>query len=1270
MISELVIDQTPVQAIIDTGSRMSILPHDVYRSFSESFRKTYSIRNDLPIRLKVVGSLNVHCIGRVELPVYIDNFVFDIVFLVVENQDILLGLNFLEQHNYNITNSTIQLNSLKVKLEPKNIKEIRAEKDTVIPAKSSVAVASFSYDFECYNMPSFEARMNDNVLLPFVKKNDHTHNTVFVSNLGNQDQILHKNSVIGTIRSEQSQTFVVGRPPISVQTQEKSHYMGVLDHNQRQELLNLIDKYSSVLVKDLKVAGAAKVSPHQVELKEDLKDYIQYRRYSPLKVGVFKDEIEKLLEADVIEKINASYASPAHLVKKKDGTWRFVTDYTKLNNITVRENYPIPHVDLVSDYFKDCKFYTVLDLASGFWQIPIRPSDKQKIAFCTPQGIFTWKVMPFGLCNAPATFQRAMDETLRDYIRSFCMVYFDDIIVFSKSWDEHLKHIELVLKRLQENNFQVKLTKCKFAMEEVVYLGHLVSYKGIAPNPETTAAVSDCKTPKSVKDVRSFLGLAGYYRRFINNFATIAEPLNRLLDANNTSFKWTEDCEKSFLKMKELLVTAPILCYPDFNKKFVLYTDASNFGMGAVLSQMDENETFSPHKVLPVVAYWSRTFSKAERNQDTTIRECLAVVRSIENFSHYLSDKHFIVVTDHDALRWLLNKKEDASGKLARWILKLSSYHFNVYHRQGTLHSNADSFSRSPFVEEIATFHAELSAEDINNDISVAQLNDPFCSACIKFLENGILSQDVNLAKTVSSLAPFMIIERDILLFIDKKNNRAMKAKVVIPKSLTKEVFEKYHEDVSAGHLGFVKTMDLISSRFFWIDMAKDIKKRIQECLHCQKNKNHTAKPLGQLQTIEVRRPLELVGIDITGRLPVTQDGNAYFIVWIDYFTKWSNAIPIKDATSETIVQVLTKEFYQIGFPERIVTDNGKNLMSQAMEEFLKSCKIEHSTSTTYHPQTDGAAERVIGTIKMMLTTYIKSKQKDWDLLLPAVMFAYRNAVHSTTGMSPFEAMMARSVRTPNDFRFDRGVTSFVNFDPNQIINDHRKKMLEIHQSVLEYTQKRQEQIKETHDKRRRDHEFKVDEPVLLNFVKTKIGDPTFTPKRDGPYFIKEKHSAVLYTIVNKYDGTTLKVNIDRLIPMDIDLESFDPKKQETAPAPLKYSNAHHKVDKPAERPNKDLMSNLSRKLERIHDKSIKNNQDRQELLAIWGDLRHLVKSHVLFARAKERLLSEIELYSSDSNRMPPHQWLEDKVGIHFASFIRRCQSSEPEQRMPQPLRK
>ena len=477
-----------------------------------------------------------------------------------------------------------------------------------------------------------------------------------------------------------------------------------VDEHQRNQLSKLADEaelspmeseafyqllltYADLFAADSKDLGPTRKLRHTIHTGDAEPIRQSVRRISPQQREGVKTLLAEMLDSGVIESSTSPWASPIVLVKK-DGSTRFFVDFRRVNGVTHKDVYPLPWIDTTLDTLAGSQWFSTLDLLSGYWQVEVEDSDHPKTAFYTAEGLFQFRVMPFGLCNAPATFQRLMDLVLSGLQWSHCLVYLDDVIVLGRSFKEHLAHLQSVFQRFREAGLKLKLSKCSFCKSEVRYLGHIISRYGVTPDPANTERVASWPVPNSIKEVQQFLGMAAYYRRFIKDFANIAKPLHRLTE-RMSRFDWTNECQAAFEELRQRLSTAPVMAHPNFELQFILDTDASNTGLGAVLSQV------GPDGKEQAIAYASHLLSKVERQYCVTRRELLAVVKFTHHFRHYLLGRRFILRTDHGSLSWIQNFR-NPEGQLAQWLERLQELNFEVLHRKGSRHHNADSLSRLP----------------------------------------------------------------------------------------------------------------------------------------------------------------------------------------------------------------------------------------------------------------------------------------------------------------------------------------------------------------------------------------------------------------------------------------------------------------------------------------------------------------------------------------------------------------------------------------------
>ncbi|UYV79991.1 hypothetical protein LAZ67_18001340 [Cordylochernes scorpioides] len=480
-----------------------------------------------------------------------------------------------------------------------------------------------------------------------------------------------------------NQTLCFGSQPAEVnlieESEQKEHEEPQfqinenLAYKEKEQLKQVLEKYEDLFSSGL---GRSNLAKHRIDTEGAKPIKHKPYRVSAKEREIIKEQIDEMLRDGIIRPSSSPWSFPVILVKKRDGKYRFCVDYRKLNDVTVKDVYPIPRIDEVLDTLQGSKYFSAIDLKSGYWQVEVEEKDKEKTAFTTAHGLYEFNVMPFGLCNAPATFERNMENMLGNLRWQICLCYLDGVIIYSSDFSTHLKRIEAVLRCFREANLKLNNKKCQFAFEELEILGHITNQHSIKPAEHRIKAIRDFPRPKKIKEVQSFLGMCSYYRKFIKGFSKIADPLTSLIK-KNVPFTWTENQEKAFQTLKVALINPPILGHFDPNAINYIHTDASNIGLGATLVQkFGDKEKSNTEQTLA--------------NYSTTEKECLAVVWSMSKLRPYLYGRHFKIVTDHHALCWLKNLK-DPTGRLARWSLKIQEYNFEIIHKSGKKHLDADA---------------------------------------------------------------------------------------------------------------------------------------------------------------------------------------------------------------------------------------------------------------------------------------------------------------------------------------------------------------------------------------------------------------------------------------------------------------------------------------------------------------------------------------------------------------------------------------------------
>ncbi|UYV68139.1 hypothetical protein LAZ67_5003162, partial [Cordylochernes scorpioides] len=828
----------------------------------------------------------------------------------------------------------------------------------------------------------------------------------------------------------------------------------------------------------------------------------------PKERDIIKDQIDEMLKEGIIRPSSSPWSFPVILVKKRDGKFRFCVDYRKLNEVTVKDVYPIPRIDDVMDILQGSKYFSAIDLRSGYWQVEIEEKDKEKTAFTTTHGLYEFNVMPFGLCNAPATFERNMDNVLGNLRWQICLCYLDDVIIYSSDFPTHLKRLEAVLKCFSESNLKLNDRKCRFAFEELEILGHITNQQGIKPAEYNIKAVRDFPQPKKVKEVQSFLGMCSYYRKFIKDFSLIADPLTGLI-RKNAQFTWTEKQEEAFQNLKKALINPPILGHFDPNAATYKHTDASNIGLGATLVQIICGEE-------KVISYLSRTLSKAEQNYSTTEKECLAVVWAISKLRPYLYGRHFKIITDHHALCWLKNLK-DPTGRLARWALKIQEYDFDIIHKSGKKHMDADGLSRGPLPEtDWVEDYERLFLNQIINE------EDEFIENVKKSLKGSKRAITQNFK------------EENGCLYKKNPNPEGRAWLLVVPKKRRKEIMSEFHNHMLNGHLGVARTTYRLKNKYHWPSMLKDVSEFVKTCHLCQSRKGSNQSPSGLLQPIPpANYPFERIGIDFVGPLPSTKRRRKWIIVLTDYYTRYAETKAVSEATVKEVSTFLIEQiFLRHGAPRFLISDRGSQFTSNLMKEVMKMCKVKHCFTTSYHPQTNGLTERLNRTLINMISMYVNTDQKNWDEILPFVTHAYNTTIQETTGYSPFFLLFGRkpmSLLDDDNMPIDNNMNDY-----DEYIENCLDKIARTRQVVINNTEKTQERMKRNYDKK---HNERIYEPGHLVAVWTpvrKIGKcEKLLKKYFGPYRILKKLSNVNYLIEPKNNPgqDPLIVHVSRLKP-------------------------------------------------------------------------------------------------------------------------------------------
>lgn len=823
-------------------------------------------------------------------------------------------------------------------------------------------------------------------------------------------------------------------------------------------------------------------------------------RCNPEEAKELQRQVDDLLEKGLVRESLSPCSVPAILVPKKDGTWRMCMDSRAINKITVKYRFPIPRLDDMLDELHGAQVFSKVDLRSGYHQIRMKEGDEWKTAFKTKHGLYEWLVMPFGLSNAPSTFMRLMTHVLRPFMGRFVVVYFDDILIYSRSPVEHVEHLRAVFRTLRSEKLYGNLKKCEFFQPSVVFLGFVVSAEGIKMDTSKVDAIKEWPVPRSFHDIRSFHGLASFYRRFIKGFSSIAAPLTECLKGDK--FEWTSAAQTSFERLKESLCEAPVLALPNFTRIFEVECDASGVGIGGVLMQEGRP-----------IAFFSEKLNGAKLNYSTYDKEFLAIVRALETWSHYLLPREFILHTDHEALKYI-NGQHKLNRRHAKWIEFLQAFTFVLKHKPGSQNVVADALSRKLIL--LSAMETKLIGFEYLKDL---------------YKDDGDFGE---LYTQCTTHAVDRFHQVNGFLFRDSK--------LCIPRSSTQELLiREVHGGGIAGHFGVDKTLSMLQEHFYWPRMEKQVRNLISRCAACQQAKSRV-QPQGLYTPLPIpERPWEHVSMDFVLGLPRTQRRKDSIMVVVDRFSKMAHFIPCHKTDDATnVADLYFREVMRLhGVPKTIVSDRDVKFLSYFWKTLWHKLGTKLLFSTAYHPQTDGQTEVVNRTMAAILRTLVSKNQKDWDVKLAHAEFAYNRAPSSTTKSSPFEVVYGLNPLVP--------VELIPSSDARTISRDaeeRAKEMKILHEKVRAQIVKANQRYQEKANRGRREKIFQPGDLVWIHLRKERFPAKRknkLMPRADGPFKIIERinNNAYKVDLPGEYAVSTT-FNVKDLIPYkDDDIESL-----------------------------------------------------------------------------------------------------------------------------------
>lgn len=1125
--------------ILDSGCNVNLVQENLLpkglKLNTKEIPKLISANN---IPLKITGSL--------ELILQIGKISTKDIFYVTPDlvSPVILGNSFLFQNSMelNYKNGTISitqgnkrhtinmdenwlihiksLSAHKV-LDFHQIIEVKTTKDLVLAPNQHLEIQQFentSPDVQIETDNNLRSKKKCHVYIS--KVNDSKQIAVNIYNASNYHKRVSKDTTVGflvnntTKNSSKSgfgnNTSIKNNPSKKTVTDkngvifEISPHLSVDTHN---KVVDLLIKYRHMFTCNIEDLTEARVPPVKLELRPDAKPVNSppYRQSEADRKELNKI-LDKLVDAKVLEECDpyTEYSSPAFITRNRDKEPRLVTDFRRINQTVIKsDNYPLPTVELVLSALKSAKVFSQLDCKAGFHQIPLQPESRKILAIKTETRLLRYRRVPMGLSTSTVIFSKVIQNILNKHLYNGCVFYVDDIISYDSTELGQIKKLDEILHDLDRANIKLNTKKCKFLFTETTILGHKISEKGISPSPNTVKAITEFKRPKTVRQVRQFIGASGFFRKFIKDYAKIAYPLSELIKDSNKEipFKWTPECEQAFIKMKEILTNPPLLSHWKDDAEPIILVDASLTALGAVLMQKCP-ETSKLHPIY----YLSKKFTPTQSRYSNIEREFLSLCYAVNFFRQYIYGRHTLVLTDCSALQFYKNFKH-TTARLSKMALSLIDYDLTVKYIKGRDNLLPDCLSRNPADDE--TVDEELVDYPLHQINVVKQVDLPLLQnqdSYLKSIKLAKISPEAVTKKIRAQARKYT--EIDNILYYKHFDGRDTKHLLAIPESLKEHILKTFHDAPMTGsHFSYFKTAKRIKEKYYWPNMGTDICQYTKTCAECQRRRTRTVKAYGFLQPqIPTIRPMERITIDFIG--PITNSYNyKYIFTLTDACTRFAYATPVRSADAKTVARKLIEFCCIFGYPKIIVSDLGTHFCNNVLKHMTAALGITQHFSPPYTPQIQGSTERYNGILVTAISHYVTTRPQDWSKYVQIVTFSYNSTVNISTGYTPFKLMFGYEPILPTDL-------SLVPHDTDQDVLRNIKMINQVRQEMPSIIRKAQERQKYYFDQNRRDLQLKVGDEVLIqddNKHTQKYNK--FQAKFKGPYLVTAKLNPLTYAV-------------------------------------------------------------------------------------------------------------------------------------------------------------